>query len=110
MVLIADNEENLRKLLKTFEISCNKHKLVINTEKTKCMIFNKSGRLMKRNFYLNGTLLKNVRSYKYLGFLITPSGEIRSGLHDLRDRAMKAFMKLKTSMGTSFKQDILITL
>ena len=89
MVLLADSEENLRKLLKTFELSCDKHKLLINTEKTKSMIFNKSGRLIRRNFFLNGTLLESVRTYKYLGFIISTSGEIRSGLQDLRDRAME---------------------
>ena len=51
-----------------------------------------------------------VRSYKYLGFVITPSGEICTGLKDLRDRALKAFMKMKNDMGTSINKDILVTL
>ena len=41
------------------------------------MIFNKTGKIMRRNFYINGVKLENVRLYKYLGFLLTPSGEIR---------------------------------
>ena len=44
---------------------------------------------MRSPFYLNGTQLECVRSYKYLGFIITPSGEILSGLQDLRDRGYK---------------------
>ena len=84
--------------------------LMINTKKTKCMIFNSSGRLMKRCFYLNGVKLDMVRSYKYLGFVITPSGEISTGLQDLRDRAFKAYMKMKNDLGPSFNQDILTTL
>ena len=39
MVIFANSEEGLRELLKFFEISCNKHELMINTDKTKCMIF-----------------------------------------------------------------------
>ena len=74
------------------------------------MTFNKTGRLIRRNFFINGALLESVRSYKYLGFLLTPSVEIRSGLYDLRDRALKAFMKLKSDLGYAFKQDILTTL
>ena len=101
MVLLADSEGGLQQMLKTLEIYCHENKLQINTDKTKCMIFNKSGRLMRRNFRINGTSLENVRSYKYLGFLLTPSGEIKSGLQDLRDRALKAFMKLKTMMGNA---------
>ena len=51
-----------------------------------------------------------VRSYKYLGFLVTPSGEISSGLKDLRDRAFKAYMKIKNDLGPSFNQDIPVLL
>ena len=35
---------------------------------------------------------------KYLGFLLTPSGEINNGLHDSRDRALKAYMKLRNNL------------
>ena len=42
--------------------------------------------------------------------MFTPSGEIKSWLHDLRDGAFKAFMKLWNQMGTSFNQGILIAL
>ena len=83
---------------------------MINTKKTKCMIFNKTGRLMGLQFFPNGVKLKMVRSYKYLGFVITPSGEICTGLKDLRIRALKAFMKMKNDMGPSFNKDILVTL
>ena len=62
MVLFADTEENLRKLLKTVEISCNEHKLSINTEKTKCMIFNKSGRLMRRDFLSKRNLAQKCKN------------------------------------------------
>ena len=74
------------------------------------MIFNKTGRTMRRPFYLNGIQLECLRSYKYLGFVLTPSGEILTGLQDLRDRAFKAYMKLKNDLGSSFNQDILTTL
>ena len=37
---------------------------------------------------------------------MTPSGEINPGLKDLRDRAFRAFMKIKNDMGGSFNQDI----
>ena len=74
------------------------------------MIFNKTGRLIHKRFFYKGVELENVRSYKYLGFLLTPSGEINSGLNDLRDRALKAFMKLKSTMGDLFFKNIRITL
>ena len=50
----------------------------------------------------NGTI-ETTNSYKYLGFIFTPSGEIVSGLKDLRDRALRAYHKLKNKMGCHFR-------
>ena len=74
---------------------CEENELTLNTDKTKCMIFNKTGRLLRTKFHFNRIPLENVREFKYLGFMLTPSGEINSGLQDLRDRALKAFYKSK---------------
>ena len=89
-------------MLKSMEKYCKNNELTLNTDKTKCMIFNKTGRLLRTKFHYNNELLENVREFKYLGFLLTPSGEIRSGLQDLRDRALRAFYKLKNALGESF--------
>ena len=110
IILLAESENGLAEMLSTVETYCEENKLIINTDKTKCMIFNKTGRLLRNKFHLSGVGLENVRSYKYLGFLFTPSGEIKSGLHDLRGRALKAFMKLRNQMGSSFNQTPIITL
>ena len=104
--MLAENESKLKELLAITEMYCKDNRLTINTDKTKCMIFNRTGKLLRNKFYLSGVELENVRSYKYLGFKSSPSGEIKSGLQDLRDRAFKAFMKLKTLLGTSFNQNI----
>ena len=74
------------------------------------MIFNKTGKLLKTPFYYQEKKLENVRKFKYLGFLLTPSGEIKTGIQDLRDRALKAFFKLKNAMGDTFRSNIKITL
>ena len=65
---------------------------------------------LRRAFHINGVQLGTVRTYKYLGFRLTPSEEINNGLHDLRDRALKVYMKLRNNLGTSFNQDITTTL
>ena len=49
---------------------------------------------MRRPFYLKWAQLENVCSYKYLGFVITPSGEISISLQDLINRSFKAHMML----------------
>ena len=88
IILLSESEEGLRSMLKSMEAYCDENELSLNTDKTKCMIFNKTGRLIRKQFSFNDTQLETVRSYKYLGFLITTSGEIKSGLSDLRDRAI----------------------
>ena len=70
------------------------------------MAFNKTGRLMKLEFYLRNTILENVREYKYLGFIVTPSGEIKTGLEDLRVRGLKALMKIRKALGPHFHTNI----
>ena len=47
-------------MLKTLEKYTNENKLEIYTDKTKAMIFNKTGRLMRRAFHINGVQLENV--------------------------------------------------
>ena len=61
---------------------------------------------MRRNFSLGERKLECVRSYKYLGLIFTPSGEIKSALVDLRSRALKAYMSLRNKLGGHFKEYI----
>ena len=110
IVLFSETEEGMHRMLKTLEKYCEKNELTLNTDKTKCMIFNKGGRLIRTPFYYNNVKLENVNKFKYLGFLLTPSGEIMSGLKDLRDRALKGYYKLKTAMGESFRLHLNVTI
>ena len=71
------------------------------------MIFNKTGRLLKNHkFVYKNSTLECVREYKYLGFIVTPSGEVRTGLEDLRRRALRALAKMKNTLGALFRHDI----
>ena len=110
IIMMSESEIGLKNMLSVLGGYCKENELKVNTDKTKCMIFNKTGRLIRKRFFLNNIQLETVREYKYLGFLITPSGEIKSGLKDLRDRAMKAFFNLKSVMGSSFNKDVEVTL
>ena len=106
IVLFANSPLELEQLLDIVATYCGINKLTVNCKKTKCMIFNKTGRLYRDKISMNGVLLDNVREYKYLGFIFTPSGEIRSGLQDLRNRAFRSFHSLKNKLGDSFNRDI----
>ena len=75
----------------------------INADKTKSMIFNKFGKFFRRSFKFDNENIFTTHSNKYLGFLVTPSREINSGLRDLKDRALRAYSKLKNNMGHYFR-------
>ena len=61
--MFTKEENTLREMLETLEEYTNENKLEIKTDKTKIMIFNKTGRLMRRAFHRNGVQLENVRTY-----------------------------------------------
>ena len=51
-----------------------------------------------------------VREYKYLGFLVTPSGEVNSGILDLKSRALYASVQLRKKLGDNFRNDVNIAI
>ena len=110
LILFSESESGLNKMMSKLSNYNEKNGLEINIDKTKCMIFNKTGRLIRRNFKYRDKNIGTIREYKYLGFVLTPSGEIVSGLHDLKDRAARASAHLRTKMGEYFRKHLLTTL
>ena len=110
ILLLSKSKEGLQNMLNALNIYAKKNGMALNIKKTKIMIFNKTGRHLSRNFYFGNERLDTTRQYKYLGFLVTPSGEINSGLKDLKDRALRAFSKLKNKMGITFRNQPSITI
>ena len=110
LLLLSKSQIGLQNMLNKLKIYTENNGLSVNIDKTKVMIFNKTGRHMRRSFKLGELRLETTRQYKYLGFMITPSGEINTGLRDLKDRAQRAFMKMKTKLGEMFQKHPLITL
>ena len=107
ILILSESENGLQTKLNALEKYCDTNKLSVNTKKTQCMIFNKTGRLLKNHkFVYKDSPLECVREYKYLGFIVTPSGEVRTGLEDLRRRALRALAKMKSTLGALFRHDI----
>ena len=104
LLLLSKSETGLQHMLDNLRSYTAENGLRVYILKTKIMIFKKSGRHMRRKFSLGQVNLETTREYKYLGFLITPSGEVNTGIKDLKDRAQKAFMKLKSMLGDSFQK------
>ena len=99
VILISKSERGLQKCFTKLENYCDLWCLDINIDKTKTIVFNKSGRILQYNFCFNGHSIENVQTYKYLGALFSASGTFSHAKLDLYKRGLKAFFKLKSMFG-----------
>ena len=96
LIIMSTSPESLQKCISKLEQYCIKWKLQVNLKKTKIMIFNKQGSLIKKyKFYFNNNIIENVREYKYLGFTFTCSGLDIKGKCNLLKQAKKAWYAIK---------------
>ena len=110
LLLLSETEKGLNNMLKNLENYTTTNLIKVNLTKTKCMIFNKTGRLIRRNFSFGANQIEMIREYRYLGFLITPSFNLHTALSDLKDRGLRAYGALKSKLGILFRKHILTSI
>ena len=76
IVLMSTDPAGLQSCIDNLHNYCTKWKLVINIDKSKVMVFNKSGRSYsgKYQFNIGSAILDIVSEYSYLGIIFQPSG------------------------------------
>jgi hypothetical protein len=72
LVLISNNAEGLQHKLEILHQYCKDWCLKVNIKKTKVVIFNKTGRLI-----LGSEVIECVNRYKYLGIMLSASGNFK---------------------------------
>ena len=83
----------------------------VNVAKTKCMIFNKGGRILDTNkFYYHNEELEVVKCFNYLGFELTSSFSVENLIDDLYRRGLKAYFKLRNCLGINFRNHVRLSL
>ena len=82
--LIADNEDDLQRLLNRFSHSCTKFDLKISSKKTESLIISKEP--LKCNLQVNNMNVEQVTSFNYLGVHITSSKDLTM---EVRHQAIK---------------------
>ena len=90
LVLISHSKEGLQRCLDKLQSFAEDKDLTISIDKSKTMIFNKTGKLIKHIFTIKGEKLEPVQSFCYLGFDINASGTTNSTINCLFDKANKA--------------------
>ena len=99
LVLVSESPSNMQSLLNSLSEYCKKWHLLINSAKSKVMIFPPNGRKKSVEndlFFFNNDALENVTSYKYLGHIISNSRRTHSMMYDhLATKAQCAMHALK---------------
>ena len=102
LILLSDTKKGLQKQIDKLLLFCTKWKLEINIKKTKIMIFNRGNKIIKSDFYVNNTLIENVKTFKYLGFTISAKNcSFNHTLEDLSIRANRAIAALNNKIKLS---------
>ena len=99
IVLLSKTANGLQTLLCRLEEFCTKWNLRVNLDKTKIIIFNKAGRVLKgHNFLYGNKLLEHVNEYKYLGIYFRSSGVFTQGIKYLCNKALKAIFCIRKAL------------
>ena len=93
-VLIAASKEKLQVLLNKVAEESKKRGLSINCKKTECMVISKKDS-PSCELYLEGTLIKQVQKFIYLGSAITTSGKCDPEIKRRIALAKDAFQRLE---------------
>ena len=91
LVLVSKTKDGLQKLLYIPTKYSSDSKLKDNIDKTKSLIFNKSGRSIKtEKIYYKGDTIEPTKHYKYLGILFDSNGKFKSAMDALAKKEMRA--------------------
>ncbi|GFO41176.1 endonuclease-reverse transcriptase [Plakobranchus ocellatus] len=95
-VLIAENKENLQKLLNIVEEESRKKGLELNSKKTEVMVISRKQESPKCDIFINKVKLKQIEKFKYLGTIISNDGKTNREISARTAQAKINFQKMKT--------------
>ncbi|GFN73579.1 endonuclease-reverse transcriptase [Plakobranchus ocellatus] len=96
IVLIADSEEKLKGILTTVTIESENKGLQLNAEKIECMVISKQSDVPECNISCKEGRIKQVRTFKYLGFTITPDARCDTEIQRIIALSKDTFIKMKS--------------
>ena len=91
LVIFSRSAKSLQIILNKLESFCENADLSVNLDKTKIMIFNNCGKSLNNYLFRYGAdELENVKSYKYLGLIMSPFGNFNLARQELKKVALEA--------------------
>jgi len=103
IVLVAESERMLQKMLDVVYGYCRKDRFRFNKEKSNVMVFGKRSNKDRKKFYLGESELRIVDFYKYLGLVLDKNFSWKEHLEKILDRARK---RLKALCGHGLREGI----
>jgi hypothetical protein len=98
LVLLSETAEGLQSSIDKTVSYCLDFGLEVNISKTKAMLINNK-MATPESFNINGIIIENVNSYKYLGLTFNNRGNMNDARSQLHGSALKAMHKLRKCIG-----------
>ncbi|KAL1447284.1 hypothetical protein WDU94_007617, partial [Cyamophila willieti] len=99
LVVLSHSKIDLQKKMKAIEEYCERNKLEVNAEKTKVVVFRKSGKLSAQDkFYHMGAEIEVAKTFTYLGVVFSSSGLYRIHMQQALSKAKIALANVKQIM------------
>ncbi|GFN84653.1 endonuclease-reverse transcriptase [Plakobranchus ocellatus] len=95
-VLIAENKEDLQKLINIVEEESRKKGLELNSKKTEVMVISRKQESPKCDIFINKVKLKQTEKFKYLGTIISNDGKTNREISARTAQAKINFQRMKT--------------
>ncbi|GFO06013.1 endonuclease-reverse transcriptase [Plakobranchus ocellatus] len=95
-VLLAENKEDLQKLLNIVEEENRKKGLELNSKKTEVMVISRKQESPKCDIFINEVKLKQREHFKYLETIISNDGKTNREISARTAQAQISFQKMKT--------------
>jgi exonuclease III len=100
IALVSSSAKGLQHCLDKLNIYCKKWGLQVNSKKTKVIIFNRAGCMLKNNsFRIDNEEIEIVKETKYLGIIFNNNCTFHSTAENLKNKSLKAMFKLFKSFG-----------
>ena len=95
VIFFSETSDGLQRGLNILSDYCEKWKLVVNTDKTKIVIFRKGGNLPRNlDFMFDGNIIEIVKKNVYLTITFTAGRSFNETHKTLSGQALKAIFKL----------------
>ena len=98
LVLLSLTEQGLQRCIDKLQIFAERKHLSVSIDKSKTMVFNRTGRLTKHRFNIKGNKLEHVQNFCYLGYELNCSGTNNFTINTLYDKAGKAMRPILSAI------------